>query len=248
MRICARYGLRGVRVGEASHPGPPKLVLRGVSQQSMVSDPIDPTLLDALEEDLQKTRVPDDVGVLKFDLTQADSVSSSSSESAVPRRRRHGNRFSVFMEESEEEGAVLTEVDPSSTNRRLPVAGFDRREGSSPASLEDTESIRSGVSSASSEPDDLADDEPNTLLPITGSLTSQAGGSGLVSLDEVIVEDVFSVRARLMATVPKFLREAYRAAVRVALDGVLAGWEQNDTMLQIRSWKLFLLIPRMFLF
>ena len=131
-----------------------------------------------------------------------------------------------------------------------PVAGFDRHpeEGSSPASLEDTESIRSGVSSASSEADDHADDEPNTLLPITGSLTSQAGGLGLVSLDEVILEDVFSVRARLMATVPKFLRGAYRAAVRVALDGVLAGWEQNDTMLQIRSWKLFLLIPRMFLF
>ena len=40
--VCARYGLRGVRVGEASHPGPPKLVLRGVSQQSTVSDPIDP--------------------------------------------------------------------------------------------------------------------------------------------------------------------------------------------------------------
>ena len=78
-------------------------------------------------------------------------------------------------------------------------------------------SIRSGVSSASSEADDHADDEP-----ITRSLTSQAGGLGLVSLDEVILEDVFSVRARFMETVPKFLREAYRAAVRVALDGVLA--------------------------
>ena len=82
--------------------------------------------------------------------------------------------------------------------------------------------------------DDHADDEPNTLLPITGSLTSQAGGLGLVFLDEMFLEDVFSVRARVMATVPKFLRGAYRAAVRVALDGVLAGWEQND-MLQIRS-------------
>ena len=98
----------------------------------------------------------------------------------------------MFSEESEDEGAV-TEVDPSSTNPRLPV------EGSSPASLEDTESIKSGVSSASSEADDLVDDEPNTLLPISGSLTSQARGLGLVSLDEVILEDVFSVRARLMA-------------------------------------------------
>ena len=26
----ARYGLRGVRIGEAAHPGPPKLILRGV--------------------------------------------------------------------------------------------------------------------------------------------------------------------------------------------------------------------------
>ena len=65
-----------------------------------------------------------------------------------------------------------------------------------------------------------------------GSLSSQAGG--LVSLDEVILENVFSVRARLMA-------------VRFALDGVVAGWVQNDTMLQIRSWQLFLLVTRMFL-
>ena len=26
--ICSRYGLRGVRIGEASHPGPPRLVIR----------------------------------------------------------------------------------------------------------------------------------------------------------------------------------------------------------------------------
>ena len=34
--------------------------------------------------------------------------------------------------------------------------------------------------------------------------------------------------------------------VSLALDGVLAGWEQNDTMLQIHSWKLFVLSPRCF--
>ena len=57
------------------------------------------------------TRVPDDVGVLQFDLTEADSVSSSSSESAVPLRRlRHGNRFSVFSEDSGDgDGSFINE-------------------------------------------------------------------------------------------------------------------------------------------
>ena len=45
---------RGVRLGEANHPGANKLVLHGVSPQNMVSDAsgVDPTLLDALEEEL----------------------------------------------------------------------------------------------------------------------------------------------------------------------------------------------------
>ena len=88
MRIVrARIGLRGVRWGEEGHPGPLKLVLRGVSQQNMVSDAsgVDPTLLDALEKGFQETQVdgqepmrsPSE-GVLKFNLTQADSASSSS--------------------------------------------------------------------------------------------------------------------------------------------------------------------------
>ena len=45
-------------------------------------------------------------------------------------------------------------------------------------------------------------DEPNIPLSCTGSLSSQAGGIGLVSLDEVILERVQRERARLMATVP----------------------------------------------
>ena len=97
--VCARYGLRGVRVGEANHPGPPKLVLRGVSQQSMVSGPscIDPTVSDVLEDSIcSQARVSDDLGVLKFDLTQADSIRSSQKTSAR-------EPFSVFMEESEED-------------------------------------------------------------------------------------------------------------------------------------------------
>ena len=57
--IRARYGLRGVRLGEASHPGPPRLFLREVHRQDVVRDTgdVDPTLLDALEVDLQETQV-----------------------------------------------------------------------------------------------------------------------------------------------------------------------------------------------
>ena len=48
-----------VRLGEASHAGPPRLFLRAVSRQDVVRDAgdVDPTLLDALEVDLQETQV-----------------------------------------------------------------------------------------------------------------------------------------------------------------------------------------------
>ena len=51
--------LGGVRLGEASHAGPPRLFLRAVSCQDVVRDAgdVDPTLLDALEVDLQETQV-----------------------------------------------------------------------------------------------------------------------------------------------------------------------------------------------
>ena len=50
-----------------------------------------------------------------------------------------------------------------------------------------------------------------------------------------------------MQSVPRFLRGAYRAALRQALDIISVGEERGDQSLQTRGWKLFFLSPRMFL-
>ena len=72
-----------------------------------------------------------------------------------------------------------------SERERVPTGfSFVRDEDPSPASFGgDHESVRSGVSSVSSGADDHVDDEPNIPLSCTGSLSSQAGGIGLVSLE-----------------------------------------------------------------
>ena len=66
-------------------------------------------------------------------------------------------------------------------------------------------------------------------------------------LDGVDVPAMFARRGVVMQNVPRFLRGAFRNAVRVALDDIKAGWFGNDEMRQERGWKLFLLIPRMLL-
>ena len=47
----SRYGLRGVRIGEASHPGPPEVQRRIGVVNSAHHDDVHPTLLDDLERD-----------------------------------------------------------------------------------------------------------------------------------------------------------------------------------------------------
>ena len=78
--VRARYGLRGVRLGEASHPGPPKLVLRGVPRQNS-SQVVDPTLLDPLEEDLSDTQEdPQSAMSQVIELDQSDRETVVASE------------------------------------------------------------------------------------------------------------------------------------------------------------------------
>ena len=67
-------------------------------------------------------------------------------------------------------------------------------------------------------------------------------------MDEIEFLHVWKVRGNLMKSVPRFLQGAYRATMRQALDAVIVGEERSDVMLQIKGWKLFFLIPRVFLF
>ena len=49
MRREARYGLRGVRIGEASHPGPPKLRIVGADASLGEVPPTVPASAGALD-------------------------------------------------------------------------------------------------------------------------------------------------------------------------------------------------------
>ena len=50
-----------------------------------------------------------------------------------------------------------------------------------------------------------------------------------------------------MKSPPKFLRGAYRSAIRVAMTEADLGYAARDELRVTRSWKLFLLLPRMLL-
>ena len=70
----------------------------------------------------------------------------------------------------------------------------------------------------------------------------------LESLDGVDVSALMRCRAVVMKSHPKFLRGAFRSAIRLALDEANAASRAHDERRQCRAWKLFLLAPRMVLF
>ena len=51
-----------------------------------------------------------------------------------------------------------------------------------------------------------------------------------------------------MQSVPWMLRGAFRSAIKVALQEILAGAQANNDVRTTRGWKLLLLLPRMLLF
>ena len=83
----SRYGLRGVRIGEASHPGPPEVQRRIGPVNSAHHDDVHPTLLDDLERDLTPaSTVPASSAVghvdpTMVDLTMMDTASDTSQDS-----------------------------------------------------------------------------------------------------------------------------------------------------------------------
>ena len=53
MNILSRYGLRGIRVGEASHPGPPRSQLRSSQTVPTEADSSIPTVMDLTAMDTE---------------------------------------------------------------------------------------------------------------------------------------------------------------------------------------------------
>ena len=71
---------------------------------------------------------------------------------------------------------------------------------------------------------------------------------GFKSMDLINMLDIWKIRGMLMKRVPKFMQGVHRCAMRHALDAMIVGEPQGDVLAQTRAWKLFFLIPRVFLF
>ena len=279
--IRHRCGMSGVRVGEASNPGPrQKRRRRAVSSDSQSARGDRETLLDALEQDLQGDAEPtarDD----SFRTTQWESGASFSlcfrgpefiSESPVSVQTL-SNRFDDLDDGrrpevhvlSDEEAGVSTVSDTSSVlgepriRRRLSLVWDENHRPQSSMDVEeDPESIHldeegsDGFASerGMSEPDEEEqelDDPPPTGAPLELDVRARNVSIGMACLDEFHLPEIFKHRARVMRTVPLFLKGAFRGALRVAFEEAQCARDTNDDARNSRAWKLFMLLPRMLL-
>ena len=262
VRARSRYGLRGVRVGEASNPGPKKRRRRVMSSP----DPSDSDLsfLDGFEQDLCSvgwdgggtqilptaiqspgTTVVEESGKpTLFDMTIDDSEEASGGASRVRRRRR------LVLVPTQLESTRPTVEDTDCPQTHVDGSDTESWDGNDPQSQDESVvSSRMGSSVAEERGSDQEAEEddlhttPSAIFPGRGAITT-----GFESLDTVDLAEIWKVRAILMKSVPKFLHGVYRFAMRQALDAVKKGHEDRNEMMQIRGWKLFFLVPRLLLF
>ena len=89
--------------------------------------------------------------------------------------------------------------------------------------------------------------EPLSAAPVELNLRARSVAIGMASLDEFHVLEIFKSRARVVRTVPLFLKGAFRGALRVAFEEAQCARDNNDDVRNCRAWKLFMLLPRMLL-
>ena len=73
-------------------------------------------------------------------------------------------------------------------------------------------------------------------------IVNRATRAGFACLDRVDLVSLFQLRASVMKSPPKFLRGAYRSAIRVALTEADLGYAARDELRVTRSWKFLLLL------
>ena len=67
-------------------------------------------------------------------------------------------------------------------------------------------------------------------------------------MDVVDLLEIWKIRGNSMKSVPNLLQGVCRLAMRQSLDALIIGDARVDSLMQTRAWKLFFLIPQMFLF
>ena len=170
------------------------------------------------------------------------------------------NRFHVLAREAEDKVPSTVPATPGGVDARL----RDQRVFSIASSGEDadTESIPSqdfqdhrlvsedgsqdGASIADAEP------EPDEVVERVVFLQFAPAGrrirEGFASLDDVDLMQLFRRRGHVMRSVPQVMKGAYTAAMRISVEEVLRSKRVHDVEVEVRAWKLFLLLPRMLLF
>ena len=150
------------------------------------------------------------------------------------------NRFSLLGHEhvvraTPQLRVMLGEDIPTPT-----VSGVDpHRIGESDTDFVDGQSDR--------DPDAVEDVEISPEENISVSIPPGRVSLGMSSLDEVQLDMIFERRAHVMRSIPHVLKGFCFAAVRMALREATVGRTTGDMLRLTRVWKLFLLLPRMWL-
>ena len=117
----------------------------------------------------------------------------------------------------------------------------------------DTESVDSGHSLNSAEGwSEVSGQDDDIELPVVAGIplvrpSIRSQRVGFEQTDDWNLQEVFRTRASVMRTVSRFLWASFRAALKVALEEILAGQQNRQIHRQERGWKLFLALPRMLL-
>ena len=195
MNISSRYGLRGIRVGEASHPGPPRSQLRRAQTVPTEADSSIPTVMDltAMDTESEGDSVDDDGEFAEHldGMRDAEPVVNP-----IPR----GKRLVLVGGGQSQHRPARTEQDSDH--------GFAEDFGE-----EDTESLPGSVSQG----EDPVDELPEFVAH------RREINIAFRNLDVWNQEEIFQSRAHVMKTVPSFLKGGFRATLRIALDEVITG-------------------------
>ena len=235
-RCSARYGMRGVRVGEASHRGTSSFLRlrRATSVVAVAPTQVDSGRFSVLDDYLSDTDV-DEGGVEALSLLAVDESSN--------------------LERVPSEVIAMSDAEGPTVGRRSLVLVAQQEVAPTVPSVVSGEShapseVESDVESLPVLNPDITNNEHSFVeedMPIVDLTFGAAARAALQGLDDVDLEAEFCTRACVMKSPPAFLRGHYRSAMRFALSESDRARDRNDPVGATRAWKLFLLLPRLLL-
>ena len=245
-------------MGEASHQGPPKNLLRLRRASSTCPEPRDVVI----------SQVGSTVGDSDDD---APLVCSQREALGVQQGMpiTVGGRFASLVEAGDEceefdltiaDDVEESRVEVRDTDVEVATTAVDRHNSPSASlldaldhdlAMEDNGQVGGDVDNPTDSESDIASDLGERAAPVDPAPRNlpitEAIRDALLSLDEIDLVPIFKRRPCLMKSPPNFLRGPYRSAMRFALTEVEAGHRVGDEARIARAWKLFLLLPRILL-